>query len=227
MNINIITLFPEFFESPLKTSLLGKAVAAGIVNIRYVNPRDFTLNKHKKVDDSPYGGGAGMVMMVEPIALAVEHIKEQDPDTHVVLLAARGRLFDTGVVREFTSSYKSLTLICGHYEGVDERVAEHIAHESLRIGNFVLSGGEVAALTVIDALARRQPGFMGNADSLTHESFDDGLSFEHAQYTRPEEWRGHKVPEVLLSGNHAKVAEWRKKEAESFLTKYPRKSADT
>lgn len=219
MNIHIVTLFPEFFDSPLKTSLLGKAVAGGIVNVTLVNPRDFTLNKHKKVDDNPYGGGAGMVMMVEPIALAVEHIKKQDPGTHVVLLAARGRLFDTSVVREYTGTHKSLTLICGHYEGVDERVAEHIADESLRIGNFVLSGGEVAALTVTDALARRQPGFMGNADSLTHESFDDGESFEHAQYTRPEEWRGHKVPEVLLSGNHAKVAEWRKQEAARFKTK--------
>ncbi len=217
MTINVVTLFPEFFESPLRASLLGKAVQAGIVKVNFINPREYTLSKHKKVDDSPYGGGAGMVMMVEPIALAVEAIKEKDAATRVVLLSARGRLFNSDVVREYTA-HQNLTFICGHYEGVDERVAHHVADESLRIGNFVLSGGEVAALTVIDALARKQPGFMGNADSLSHESFDDGESFEHAQYTRPEEWRGHKVPEVLLSGNHAKIAQWRKEEAEKFKT---------
>jgi tRNA (guanine37-N1)-methyltransferase len=215
LTLNIVTLFPEFFESPLKASLLGKAVAAGIVKINFVNPREYTTNKHKKVDDSPYGGGAGMVMMVEPIALAVEAIKANNPTTRVVLMSARGRLFNSAVVREY-AALENLTCICGHYEGVDERVAVHVADESLRIGNFVLSGGEVAALTVIDALARKQPGFMGNAESLAHESFDDGESFEHAQYTRPEDWRGHKVPEVLLSGNHAKIAEWRKQESERF-----------
>lgn len=220
MTLNIVTLFPEFFESPLKASLLGKAVAAGIVRINLVNPRDHSTNKHKKVDDSPYGGGAGMVMMVEPIALAVEAIKAKTPDTRVILLSARGRLFDAAVVREYTSSYPDITLICGHYEGVDERVAEHVAHESLRIGNFVLSGGEVAALAVIDALARRQPGFMSNADSLAHESFDEGESFEHAQYTRPDDWRGHKVPEVLLTGNHAKIAEWRKAESQKIKSRH-------
>ena len=215
MTIHVVTLFPEFFESPLKASLLGKAVEAGIVKVNLVNPRDYSTNKHKKVDDSPYGGGAGMVMMVEPIALAVEAIKERNPATRVVLLSARGRLFNTDVVREYAER-GDLTFICGHYEGVDERVAKHIADESLRIGNFVLSGGEPAALTVIDAIARKQAGFMGNAESLSHESFEDGESFEHAQYTRPEEWRGHKVPDVLLSGNHAKIAAWRKDEAERF-----------
>lgn len=212
MTVNIVTLFPEFFESPLKASLLGKAVDSGIVKINLVNPREFSTNKHKKVDDHPYGGGAGMVMMVEPIALAVESLKERNPTTKVVLMSARGRLFDSSVVREY-AALDNLTFICGHYEGVDERVAEHVADESLRIGNFVLSGGEAAALVIIDALARKQPGFMGNAESLAHESFDDGVSFEHAQYTRPEDWRGHKVPEVLLSGNHAKIATWREEEA--------------
>lgn len=221
MTIHVITLFPEFFESPLKASLLGKAVAAGIVKVDFTNPRDFSPNKHHKVDDAPYGGGAGMVMMVEPIALAVESIKENDPETRVVLLSARGKLFDAAVAREYTAKQGSITFICGHYEGVDERVADHVADESLRIGNYVLSGGEVAALTVIDALARRQPGFMGNADSLAHESFDDGETFEHAQYTRPDDWRGHRVPEVLLSGNHAKIAEWRKEEGEKFKSSHP------
>jgi tRNA (guanine37-N1)-methyltransferase len=219
LTIHIVTLFPEFFESPLKASLLGKAVTSGVVRINCINPRDYSTNKHRKVDDTPYGGGAGMVMMVEPIALAVDAIKEKNPDTHVILLSARGRLFDAAVAREYTQKYASITFICGHYEGVDERVAEHVADESLRIGNYVLSGGEVAALTVIDALARRQPGFMGNADSLAHESFDEGESFEHAQYTRPDDWRGNKVPEVLLSGNHAKIAEWRKEEADQFKKK--------
>lgn len=215
MTVNIVTLFPEFFESPLKASLLGKAVDSGIVKVNLVNPRDFSTNKHKKVDDHPYGGGAGMVMMVEPIALAVESLKERNPTTKVVLMSARGRLFDSSVVREY-AALDNLTFICGHYEGVDERVAEHVADESLRIGNFVLSGGEAAALVIIDALARKQPGFMGNAESLAHESFDDGVSFEHAQYTRPEDWRGHKVPEILLTGNHAKIAAWREEEARGF-----------
>ncbi len=213
MRFHIVTLFPEFFESPLKSSLLGKAVASGTISVKNINPRDFAEGKHRKVDDTPYGGGAGMVMMVEPIALAVESIRAADPETHVALLAARGKLFDQAVVRDYTARYQSITLICGHYEGVDERVAEHVADESLRLGNFVLSGGEPAALTIIDALARRMPGFMGNADSLGHESFDEGVSFEHAQYTRPEKWRGHAVPEILLSGNHAKIAEWRQAEA--------------
>ncbi len=214
MIFHIVTLFPEFFESPLKASLLGKAVQAGTVKVNLINPRDFSQGKHRKVDDTPYGGGAGMVMMVEPIALAVESIRANDPGTQVVLLSARGRLFDQSVVQEYSAKYTSITLICGHYEGVDERVATHVANESLRLGNFVLSGGEPAALTMIDALARRQPGFMGNTDSLVHESFDDGSTFEHAQFTRPEDWRGQKVPEVLLSGNHAKIAQWRKENSE-------------
>ncbi len=216
MQFNVVTLFPEFFASPLEASLLGKAVKSSTISVKLINPRDYTPYKHKKVDDTPYGGGAGMVMMAEPIALAVEAIKSADAESHVILLSARGRLFDAQVAREYATRYKSLTLICGHYEGVDERVAEHIADESLRIGNYVLSGGEIAALTVIDAVARRQPGFMGNAESLAHESFDEGANFEYPQYTRPDDWRGHKVPEVLLSGNHAKIAEWRKSESEKF-----------
>lgn len=223
MKFHIVTLFPEFFESPLKSSLLGKAVASGTVTVNLINPRDFAEGKHRKVDDTPYGGGAGMVMMVEPIALAVESIRATEPDTHVALLAARGKLFDQQLVRDYVARYKSITLICGHYEGVDERVAEHVANESVRLGNFVLSGGEPAALTIIDAVARRLPGFMGNSESLQHESFDEAASensadtgrphFEHAQYTRPEDWRGHKVPEILLSGNHAKIEAWRKENA--------------
>lgn len=219
LQFNVLTLFPEFFAGPLGASLLGKAVKSGVVGVNLINPRDYTLSKHRKVDDTPYGGGAGMVMMVEPLALAVEAVRAKNPETYVVLLSPRGRLLDTSVIREYTQTKKNITLICGHYEGVDERIAELVADESLRIGNFVLSGGEIAALTVIDALARRQPGFMGNAESLAQESFDDGKSFEHAQYTRPEDWRGHKVPEVLLSGNHAKIAEWRQEEAERFGNK--------
>lgn len=216
MTFHVVTLFPEFFKSPLEASLLGKAVSSGVVRVELINPRDLTPYKHKKVDDQPYGGGAGMVMMVEPIARAAESVKAVNPTSHVVLLSARGRLFNTPVIEEYLQKYSDITLICGHYEGVDERVAEHVADESLRIGDFVISGGEIAALTVIDALARRQPGFMGNSDSLAHESFDAGESFENAQYTRPDDWRGHKVPEVLLSGNHAKIAAWRKEEAKEF-----------
>lgn len=214
MQFHVVTLFPEFFESPLKTSLLGKAIQNGVLGVQTVNPRDFTPYKHGKVDAPPYGGGAGMVMMVEPIARAVASIKERVPDTHTILLSARGRLFDAAYAKKLSQERTSIALICGHYEGVDERVAECVANESLRIGNYVLSGGEVAALTVIDSVARRLAGFMGNSESLTHESFDEGLSFEHPQYTRPEEWQGLKVPEVLLSGNHAKIDAWRKAKAQ-------------
>ncbi|HRP69894.1 MAG TPA: tRNA (guanosine(37)-N1)-methyltransferase TrmD [Turneriella sp.] len=224
MILHVVTLFPEFFESPLKASLLGKAIQSGILNVRYVNPRDFSENKYKKVDDHPYGGGAGMVMMAEPIARAVEHIKKEVPETRVALLAARGKLWNSIAIDEY-AKLPALTLICGHYEGVDERVAEHVADESIRIGNFVLSGGEVAALTIIDSLARKLPGFMGNAHSLEHESFDDGASFEHAQFTRPEVWRNHKVPEVLLSGNHTRIAAWRHEEAQKFNDKITKTSS--
>lgn len=216
MQFNVVTLFPEFFTSPLEASLLGKSLKSNTIGVKLVNPRDFTPYKHRKVDDTPYGGGAGMVMMAEPIALAVEAIKATDAESRVILLSARGRLFDAQVARDYATQYKSITLICGHYEGVDERVAEHVADESLRIGNFVLSGGEIAALTVIDAVARRQPGFMGNAESLAQESFDTANQFEYPQYTRPDDWRGHKVPEILLSGNHAKIAEWREKKSKKF-----------
>ena len=216
MQFNVVTLFPEFFTSPLEASLLGKAVRSELISVRFYNPRDFTPYKHRKVDDTPYGGGAGMVLMVEPIALAVEAIRAGNPESRVILLSTRGRLFDAALAREYTTKYKSLTLICGHYEGVDERVAEHVADESLRIGNFVLSGGEIAALTVIDALARRQPGFMGNPESLAQESFDTANQFEYPQYTRPADWRGYKVPKVLLSGNHAQIAEWRAHESNKF-----------
>jgi tRNA (guanine37-N1)-methyltransferase len=219
LTINIVTLFPEFFESPLKASLLGKAISSGLLTINYFNPRDYTTNKHRKVDDNPYGGGAGMVMMVDPIALAVQAARETHGPTRAVLLSARGRVLTSSVIREYAAQ-PSITLICGHYEGVDERVATNVADESLRIGNYILSGGEVAALTTIDAVARRLPGFMGNSDSLANESFDDGVSFEHPQYTRPEEWRGIKVPEVLLSGNHAKIADWRAKEGEAAKTRF-------
>lgn len=215
MRFNVVTLFPEFFTTALQTSLLGKAITAKTIQVNFSNPRDYTPYKHRKVDDAPYGGGAGMVLMVEPIARAVEAIKADDPESRVVLLSPRGRLFDARVAREY-AAHKSLTLICGHYEGVDERVAEHVADESLRIGNYVLSGGEIAALAVIDAVARRQPGFMGNAASLAEESFEHENRVEYPHYTRPEDWRGHRVPEVLLSGNHAKIAEWRKKQVDSF-----------
>jgi tRNA (guanine37-N1)-methyltransferase len=216
VQFNVVTLFPEFFTSPLEASLLGKAVKSKLICVKLINPRDFTPYKHRKVDDTPYGGGAGMVMMAEPIARAVEAIKATDRESRVILLSARGRLFDAQIAQQYATQYKSITLICGHYEGVDERVAQYVADESLRIGNFVLSGGEIAALAVIDAVARRQPGFMGNTESLAHESFDKGENFEYPQYTRPDDWRGHKVPEVLLSGNHAKIAEWRENEAKEF-----------
>lgn len=194
LNFHIVSLFPEFFSGPLDASLLGKAVNSGIINVNLVNPRDHTPYKHRKVDDTPYGGGAGMVMMVEPIALAVEAIKAHDSETHVVLLSARGRLFDAATASSFARERRSITLVCGHYEGVDERVAEHIADESLRIGNYVLSGGEIAALTIVDAVSRRVPGFMGNADSLSHESFDDGVSLNTRSIRAPKNGAATRCP---------------------------------
>ncbi|MCX7633561.1 MAG: tRNA (guanosine(37)-N1)-methyltransferase TrmD, partial [Turneriella sp.] len=185
-----------------------KAFKTGLVRAEFYNPRAYTPYKHRRVDDAPYGGGAGMVLMAEPIARAVEAIRSQKPDTHVVLLSARGRIFNTAIARRY-AGLASLTLICGHYEGVDERVAEHVADESVRIGDYVLSGGEPAALVILDAVARRIPGVIGNAASLGEESFENVPSCEYPQYTRPEVWRGHRVPEVLLSGDHARIAAWR------------------
>ena len=212
MKVDVVTIFPELFEVPLRTSLLGKAATTGTLEIGVHDLRAHGLGKHRSVDDEPYGGGAGMVMRPEPIFDAVEALKNEE--SHVVLLSARGTRVDHGVV-ERLSGLTHLILICGRYEGVDERVSEHLADEELSIGDFVLAGGEVAALVVIEAVSRLIPGVLGNEASLASESHAQGL-LEYPQYTRPAEFRGWTVPDVLLSGDHGAVEEWRRRRSEEI-----------
>jgi|SRR5919108_1622695 tRNA (guanine37-N1)-methyltransferase len=210
MLVDVVTLFPSLFEEPLRASLLGKAVAAGIVRVRVHDLRAHGLGPHRSVDEEPYGGGAGMVMRPEPIFAAVEAIAEPSP--HVVLLSPRGALLDQSGVRRL-AGLAHVVLICGRYEGVDERVATHLAHEELSIGDYVLAGGELAALVVIESVSRLLPGVLGNAASLEWESHS-GRRLEYPQYTRPASFRGWSVPEVLTSGNHESIRRWRAAEAE-------------
>lgn len=210
VRIDVVTIFPEAIEPFLRSSLLGKAAEKGLVEIAVHELRNYTANKHRKVDDEPYGGGPGMVMTPEPFFNAVEAI---DPErrARVVLLSPQGRRLTQDVVKDL-AALPALILLCGRYEGVDERVAEHLADEELSIGDYVLAGGEAAALVVIDAVARVVPGVVGDPASVARESFEDGL-LDHPHYTRPEEFRGHRVPDVLLSGNHADIEKWRREEA--------------
>ncbi|HUP53307.1 MAG TPA: tRNA (guanosine(37)-N1)-methyltransferase TrmD [Longimicrobiales bacterium] len=210
MRINIVTIFPGFFDLPLGLSIPGRAAGAGLVEYRVVDLRDYTRDRHRTVDDVPYGGGAGMVMKPEPFFEAIDDLAPSGP---IVLLSARGRPFrHTDAVR--LSVAKELTLLCGHYKDVDQRVAEHLATEELSLGDFVLSGGEVAALAVTDAVVRLLPGAMGDHDSASSDSFYDGGMLSPPSYTRPPEYRGHVVPEVLRSGDHARIERWRAAQAE-------------
>ncbi len=219
MQINVITLFPDFFESPLRSSLLGKAVQSGILTVNLVNLRDYGLGRHRQVDDVPYGGGHGMVLMVEPVHAAMEQLALAYPQQHRIVLSPRGKTFNQKTARRL-AAMETITLLCGHYEGIDERVAEHLSDESISIGDFILSGGEVSALALIDSIARLLPGFMGNPDSIAEESFEKENYIEHPQYTRPADFRGWNVPEVLLSGHHARIEEWRQKESQKAWSKY-------
>jgi tRNA (guanine37-N1)-methyltransferase len=209
VKIDVVTLFPELFEVPLRTSLLGKAVTDGVVEVSVHDLREYGLGKHRSVDDEPYGGGAGMVMRPEPIFEAVEALKGDG--SHVILLSPRGRVLDhDGGVR--LAARDHLILICGRYEGVDERVAEHLVDEEISIGDYVLAGGELGALVLIEVVTRFVPGVLGNPSSLEVESHASG-TLEHPQYTRPADFRGWKVPDVLLSGHHADVERWRAERA--------------
>ena len=212
MRIDIVTVFPELFDTFLRTSLLGRAIEAGTLTVGVTNLRDFGLGPHRSVDDEPYGGGAGMVMRPEPIFAAVESLRT--PAARVILLSPRGRKLDQAHVQALSGD-EHLILICGRYEGVDERVAEHLATEEISIGDYVLYGGEVAALVVIEAVSRLIPGVLGNADSLASESHAGGL-LEYPQYTRPANFQGHEVPEILLSGDHGAVAAWRQAQSEAI-----------
>jgi tRNA (guanine37-N1)-methyltransferase len=208
VRVDVFSIFPEWFAGPLETSLLGKARAEGRLDVRVHDPRTFTDDRHRSVDDAPYGGGAGMVMTPGPLFDAVD---AADPPRPLLLLSAAGRRFDQAFAAELASG-PGFSLICGRYEGVDQRVADHLCDDELSIGDYVLAGGEAAAAVVIDAVARLLPGVMGNDQSAGDESFADGL-LEYPQYTRPLEFRGHAVPEVLRSGDHARVARWRRAEA--------------
>ena len=211
LRINVVTLFPDWFTAPLASSILGRAAAAGLAKYRVVQLRDYTHDKHHTVDDAPYGGGAGMVLKVEPIVEAVEDLKVVN-GSPIALLSARGKLFthDTAVRYSLGSE---LTLLCGHYKDVDQRVAEHLHAEEISIGDFVLSGGEPAALCVVDAVVRLLPGALGDHESASSDSHYEGL-LAPPSYTRPPSYRGLEVPDVLLSGDHDKIAAWRAAEAE-------------
>jgi tRNA (guanine37-N1)-methyltransferase len=214
---HVLTIFPEFFEGPFAHGVVKRARDAGLVEIRIHNLRDWTSDRHKTVDDRPFGGGEGMVLKPEPVFAAVESIwPERQPRQLVVLLSAQGRLFDQGVANRL-SRESGLLLICGRYEGVDERVAAHLADDEISIGNYVLSGGELAAAVVIDAVARLLPGVLGNESSAAFESFQEtghgeGL-LDCPHWTRPADFRGWKAPEVLLSGNHQEIRKFRKDSA--------------
>ena len=212
MNIDILTLFPQMFPGPFSASILKRAIERKLVSINLHNIRDYAHDKHHTVDDYAYGGGAGMVLKPEPIFEAVGSIKKQEAGVlPIILLTPQGRLFSQQIAQEL-STYSHLVLICGHYEGVDERVREHLVTDEISIGDYVLSGGELAAMVVVDAVVRLLPGVLGSEASLVDDSHVAGL-LEYPQYTRPVVYRGWSVPEVLLSGNHAQIAKWRREQA--------------
>ena len=256
MNFHILTLFPEMVENGLKTSIIGRAVAGGLLSIEAVNIRDFAFNKHQSVDDYPYGGGAGMLMQAEPVYLAYKDIEEriqkriqnakmqnaeteeqdaevkvqnagiQDAETvspdkklRVVYLSPQGKTFDQKMAEELAEE-EDLVLLCGHYEGIDERVLEEIVTDYVSIGDYVLTGGELPAIVMVDTISRLVPGVLHNDVSAEFESFQDNL-LEYPQYSRPEEWHGKKVPPVLLSGHHANIEKWRREQ--SILRTYERR----
>jgi tRNA (guanine37-N1)-methyltransferase len=216
VRIDVFTIFPDYLETPLGLSILGRARDAGLLDVRLHDPRDHTTDTHRSVDDAPLGGGAGMVMMPEPLFAAVEAV---EPPRPLYLLAPAGRRFDQDLAQELASG-GGFSMICGRYEGVDQRVADHLCDDELSIGDYVLAGGEAAALVVVEAVARLLPGVLGNEASTAEESFArgdgaglQGGGLEHPQYTRPASFRGLDAPEVLRSGDHGRIAEWRRAEA--------------
>jgi tRNA (guanine37-N1)-methyltransferase len=206
LNIAVVTLFPEFFAGPLLTSIVARAIEAGALSIELIDLREYGKGVHRQVDDAPFGGGPGMVLMIEPISAALSG----HGDSHRVLLSPAGRPLDQAVLDRL-AGMERLTIVCGRYEGVDERVAEHLVHEEISLGDFVLAGGEVAAAAIIEGIARLLPGAVGNPSSVESESFRDRL-LEEPQYTRPAVFQSWEVPEVLVSGNHALIAEWRRQQ---------------
>lgn len=211
LRFDIVSIFPGMFESPFGDSIIQRAREEGLLDLRVHDLRDFSLNKHKKVDDTPFGGGVGMVMNVEPIARAITEIKREVPGSRTLLLSPGGRPFDQEKAWEL-SRLPSLILICGRYEGIDERVQQHFVDEEISIGDYVLTGGEIPAMVLVEAVSRLLPGVLGDPDSVVEESFADNL-LEYPQYTRPQDYQGFKVPEILVSGDHKKIRDWQKAEA--------------
>ncbi len=209
MQFEIVTLFPEFFTSPLQTSLLGRAITSGIATVNFINPRDFATDKHRRVDDEPYGGGVGMLLKPEPIFSAVESLKIL-PQTEIILMTPQGEPLNQPLLKKL-ALHQQLVLICGHYEGVDERVRQNLVTKEISLGDFVLTCGEIPALALINGVVRLLPGTVGKAESLKAESFETEL-LDYPQYTRPASFRGWEVPQVLRSGNHQAIAEWRERE---------------
>ena len=209
MRFDVITIFPELFESPLQVSLVGKAIDGGLLEVEVHNLRNWAPHPHRKVDDAPFGGGAGMVMAPGPVVDAVEEVRR--PGGRVIQLSASGEPLTQAMAAELAQQ-NQLVLVCGRYEGMDDRIQEILGSQEVSIGEYVLAGGELAALVLIEAIARLVPGVLGNEVSLAEESFTGGL-LEYPQYTRPADFRGHKVPDVLLSGNHKLIADWRRQES--------------
>ena len=211
LRFDIVSIFPGMFASPFGDSIIQRAREAGLLDIHVHDLRDYSLNKHRKVDDSPFGGGVGMVMNVEPIARAITAVKKEVPETRTILLSPGGRPFDQEKAWEL-SSLPSLTLICGRYEGIDERIRLHYVDEEISIGDYVLTGGELPAMVLVEAISRLLPGVLGDPESVVEESFHDDL-LEYPQYTRPRDYEGLKVPEILVSGDPKKIRDWQKAEA--------------
>jgi tRNA (guanine37-N1)-methyltransferase len=209
VRFDIVTLFPDFFASPLSSGLLGKALAKEIATVHLVNPRDFALDKHRRVDDEPYGGGVGMVLKPEPIYAAVESLP-QFTRREVIFLTPQGERMHQGLFRDLALNFEQIVLICGHYEGIDERIISLVTRE-VSLGDFVLTGGEIPAMALINGVVRLLPGTVGKEESLKAESFEAGL-LDYPHYTRPAEFRGMQVPDVLLSGNHGEIEQWRKQQ---------------
>lgn len=209
MIFDVLTLFPEMIENACSHSIMKRAIDSGVIEVNTTNPRDYTLDKHKKVDDTPYGGGAGMVLMAQPYIDAYEAIQQKE-NSITVMMTPQGETFNNELCSEF-SKYDRMIILCGHYEGFDERIREIIKPREVSIGDFVLTGGELPALCLIDSISRKIEGTLGKIESMEEDSFENGL-LEYPQYTKPREYRGLKVPDVLLNGNHAHIAEFRYQE---------------
>ncbi len=217
MNIDILTIFPEMFEGPFKHSIIKRSQEKNIVKLRLFNIRDWAMDKHKRVDDYQYGGGPGMVMMVEPIARSIEALKKENNYDEVIYMSPDGELFDQKAANHY-SSFSHLLILCGHYKGIDERIRELYITREVSIGNYVLSGGELAAAVFVDSIVRLIPGVLNDETSALSDSFQDDL-LSPPVYTRPSEFRGHKVPDILLSGNEKLIAQWREEQAEQRTKK--------